>query len=246
MTRPIPDLLLERLRLGELDPAVAAEIEARLDPAARARLDRLGEDDAALLDALPPRVVAAEVERRHRSSRPRPRSAPFVGLALAGAAAAAALLLWPRVEPPPIAVEDTVRAKGDARLLIYRQAGAAPELLAQGSRAGEGDVIQLGVLLDEAQHAAVASIDGRGAVTVHHPTDPATTALPAGRLVFDHAFAFDDAPAFERFFLVTAPEPIEADVLREAVEALDDPADDALALPNGWHWSATLIEKEVR
>lgn len=244
MTRPIPDLLLERLRLGELDPVAAAEIEARLDPATRARLDRLDADDAALLDALPPRVVAAEVERRRRSHRVRPT--PFVGLALAGAAAAAAVLLWPRVEPPPIAVEDTVRAKGDARLLIYRQAGAAPELLAEGSRAGEGDVIQLGVLLDEAQHAAVISIDGRGAVTVHHPTTPETTALPAGRLVFDHAFALDDAPAFERFFLVTAPEPIGADVLREAVEALGDPADDPLSLPRGWHVSATLIEKEVR
>lgn len=247
MSERIPDLLLERLRHGELDRVDAERLRARLTDADRARLDALARDDARVVAEHPPRVVAVEVERRLRALRAARRAAraPMLGLALASAAALAALWFVPRTPDPVVAVEDTVRAKGDARLLIYRRGhGAEPELLATGSHVRPGDVVQLGVLLDAPGHAAVVSIDGRGAVTVHHPQQGATDALPAGRQVFDHAFAFDDAPAYERFVLVTAPAPIDLEALRRAVDALDDPREDPLALPADWRQSSTLIVKE--
>lgn len=251
MTDHIPDLLLERLRRGELDPAAADALRARLGAADRDRLDALDTDDARTLEAHPPRLVAAEIRRR-LDVAPRRRRAPFAGpaLGLALAAAAAAGLLWfAPPAPTPIAAADagpdTVRAKGDARLLVYRRgSGPEPELLTDGDAARAGDVVQLGVLLDAPRHVAVVSIDGRGALTVHHPQGSAPDALPAGRLVFDHAFAFDDAPAYERFVLVTAPAPIDLEAIRRAVDALDDPREDPLALPADWRQSSTLIVKE--
>lgn len=251
MTDRIPDLLLERLRRGELDPAAEDALRARLGPAEHARLEALAADDARTLTEHPPRRVAAEIRRRLDVAPARRRRVPFTGpaLGLALTAAAAAALLWAAPPAPPVATADagpdTVRAKGDARLLVYRRGpGPEPELLGDGDPARAGDVVQLGVLLDAPRHVAVVSIDGRGALTVHHPTGSTTDALPAGRLVFDHAFAFDDAPAYERFVLVTAPAPIDLDALRRAFDALEDPRQDPLPLPADWRQSSTLIVKE--
>lgn len=290
MSDRIPDLLLERLRRGELAPVEAARLRARLGAEGEARLAALEVDDRRVLAEHAPGRVVAEVERRLRGDGMAWQKAvgepdrvvwhggwpgwqdkwqgrwqgrwlgslrrwrgPILGLTLAGAAAVAAIVglsgvSSPDGRPDPLGIEgDGVRAKGDARLLIYRPgAGAEPDLLAEGSPVRAGDVVQLGVLLDRPGHVAVVSVDGRGALTVHHPVGAATVLLPAGRQIFDHAFAFDDAPDFERFFLVTAPDVIDLDALRLAVEGLDDAREDALALPAEWRQTSILIVKEMR
>lgn len=308
MSDRIPDLLLERLRRGELAPVEAARLRARLGAEGEARLAALEVDDRRVLAEHAPDVVVAEVERRLRGdgmawqgggegadrvgaqgrvdgsdrvgspdrvvwhggwpgwqdkwhgrwqgrwlASVRRWRGPILGLTLAGAAAVAAIVglsgvSSPDLRPDPLGIEgDGVRAKGDARLLIYRPgAGAEPDLLAEGSPVRAGDVVQLGVLLDRPGHVAVVSVDGRGALTVHHPAGAATVLLPAGRQIFDHAFAFDDAPDYERFFLVTAPDVIDLDALRLAVEGLDDAREDALALPAEWRQTSILIVKEMR
>lgn len=249
-----PDLILERLRLGELDPAARRRVEAGLGPAEQARIEAMREDDARLLQAHPPRVVALEIERRFEASRPvRPR--PVWTFAAVGALAAACVALFalnpgatpdaPRAVRGVVAPVDTVRAKGDARLLVYRQTSAVePEMLSDGDRAAPGDLLQLGVLLDTPRHVVVLSIDGRGAVT-HHYT---STGLAEGKVLFDHAFALDDAPDFERFVVVTAAEPIDPAIVESAAKARAETsgADRApLSLPDGLSQLSTLIRKET-
>ena len=61
----VPDLLVEQLALGELSPKRAAELRARLQ-AERGGLERLAAielENSAILQALPPRRVAADPEQ---------------------------------------------------------------------------------------------------------------------------------------------------------------------------------------
>lgn len=243
----IPDLLLERLRLGELDPVAAERLRASMSPADEARLAAMAADDARLLAERPPRVVAAAVAAR--ASRPARRSmALWLAPALVAAGALAVFALR-GVEPigpeTPLATADAgVRAKGDDRLLVYRRVGEGEELLADEAAAGPGDVLQLALSLKAGGYVVVQSVDGAGAITAHFPPEGAPAGpLDAGRHALDHAFALDDAPAFERFVMVTADAPIDPDAVRAALAATPD---GPLALPDGWRQSSVTLRKAAR
>ncbi len=248
MSAPIPDFLLERLRLDELDPVAAARLRDRMSPADEARLEAMRTDDARLLDDLPPRVVAAEVDRR-RQGRARSMSWLLVP-ALAMAAAAALFALRPAPETTvaqaPIqasqeAPTEITRAKGDDRLLVFRRAADGEELLEDGAPARPGDLLQLALVLTADRHAVIMSVDGRGAVTTHFPTAARPDPIEAGRHALDHAFALDDAPRYERFVLVTAAAPIDAAQVRDALIAAGD---GPLELPERWQQDSVLVRKE--
>lgn len=243
MTRPTPDLMLERLRLGELDPVAAERLKAAMSPEESARLDAMDAEDAELIALHPPRVVAVEVERRARPASTRRR---WVWAAPVLAAAAVALLVWPtpeRIAPEPaVGVAPTERAKGGDRLLVYRKVGDAIESLADGAHARPGDVLQLAVLLGADRYVAVVSVDGRGTVTRHFPVVDGPAGLQtAGRVPLDHAFALDDAPEYERFVLVTAPEPFDPSMVGDALREIGG---GSLSLPDGWTHDRVDIVKE--
>lgn len=207
MRAQIPDRWLERYVVGELDDARRREVEAAraADPEVARRLDALLRSNEEILARYPP----AELLRRR----------PGVGwqwpvVALVGAAAAA-LLLVPRGPPEP-AVEGgpTERVKGLApQLQLYGEGRRTP--LREGERVRQGDVLQIAFVRGDAEQGAILAIDGRGGVTVHAATLPPSG--PSGAVVLDAALVLDDAPGFERFFLVTCPTPL-------AVEALVDDA----------------------
>lgn len=210
--RHLPEWLAERAALGE-----APDID--LDPARRRALEA---SDRAILDALPPGMVAAEVERRYRAQRRRDRPRRIaVGMAIA-VAAVLFVVFAVRLRPvPQIAMIDppeTTRPKGDSRLVVHRKSGDAAERLADGALAAPGDVIQLSYVAAGARFGAIVSIDGRGAVTVHLPgagTDAAELGQ-GGAVPLADAYELDDAPDFERFVLVTSKRPFSVAAVRAA------------------------------
>lgn len=270
----VPDLLVERLRLGELDPARAAEVRRRLaeEPGGDERLRALDASDAEVLDAYPPAAVAREVARRldlstglagpeEKGRAPGWRVSLAIGLP---ALAAAAVLLFV-LGPPPAEPErlpgfadpagDGIRIKGlEPHLVVYRQRGDAVERLSSGAEARPGDLLQIAFVAAGRPHGAVLSIDGRGAVTLHHPLPPAdlapaasAPALEDGEVRLPASYQLDDAPAFERFFLVTAGAPFPIAGVVEAARSLGlDPArakTAALPLPPGLEATSFLLVK---
>ncbi|MCP3103355.1 ActD protein [Myxococcus sp. K15C18031901] len=237
-----PDWLLERIALGELPPESLVAARARLEqePDGRARLARLEEDSQRTLSRHSAEAVASEVRRREHLARvrgdaARPSERPdWQGLALGMPVVASLVLLFlsaPRdsVEPPllsPARVEllETPGIKGDARLLVYRQGMGLgdPELLMDHAQAHAGDLLQLSYVSGGKTHGVVVSVDGRGAVTLHFPTTlVGSTALKPGRAVsLAHSYELDDAPDFERFFLVTSQGPLDAGAVLEAARLL--------------------------
>lgn len=226
----VPEILVERLRLGELPPEVAARVRARLE--ARGELGRvqaLAADDAAILARHPslPRHVLARVaagapERRAGAVR-------WVPL-LAVVAATMVLALRVPIEAgvprsssssgdPTERTDLTDRMKGDPALFVWRErAGASPVRVRDGDRAEAGDRLRLVFERGDFAAAALYSIDGRGTVTEH-----LAPGVAAPRVTLPSSFVLDDAPDFERFLLVLAREPFgdpELRALGSALEAL--------------------------
>ncbi len=259
----VPDLLIEQLLLGELPEEQDRELRA--DPQVQARLAELQESDRRILRDYRPEVVAGLIRqrmeretRRDGAARRVPgrrfRLAPLAGFAALLIAAGVTLaVLAPPARGPADGPEETRLKGARTHLVIHRRNPAGAETLAAGEVARAGDELQLGYVAPAATGAAVygtiVSIDGRGVVTLHFPAGSAK----AGRLegegerTLDYAYRLDDAPEFERFFLVTAdrPFPVE-EVLRAARKLAGSPQAarrNALALPAGLEQGSLLLLK---
>lgn len=212
---PIRTWLVERAALGEAPPG------AELTAEERRRVEALrAENDAALAEH-PPARVAAEIQRRlARSDRGRrlglaPRVVFVAGPALAVATLVVTVVREPSGPDAPSgptpstatpADPEAVRIKGAADLLAHRKTARGSAPLRSGDVVAPGDRVQLGVRLDAPAHVVVVSIDGRGVTTLHVPTDAAMPPprFDAGATSLPFSYELDDAPRFERFFLVTA------------------------------------------
>lgn len=182
----VPDILVERLRLGELSPEEAARVRQRLaDANELGRLDALDDDDRQTLARHPTLPVRPQAPRRLALVLP----------ALVTAAVALVLL----VRGPS---DDGLRSKGDVRpaLVVYRQSAHGYEVLADEQRAARGDVLQLGYVAAGRELGTILSIDGRGVTTVHLRV---SRLQQGGEVRLPDAYVLDDAPTFERFELLT-------------------------------------------
>ncbi|PTL84823.1 ActD-like protein [Vitiosangium sp. GDMCC 1.1324] len=251
-----PDWLLERIALGELPPEELAAARARLlqEPDGAARLSALEADTAACLARHPPAEVAHRVGSRARVSRargmlPARGFLPVLTLVPALAAAALVVLVRPQV-PAPVGPEtELTRIKGlEPRLTLYRQHQDAAEPLAEGTRAAPGDVVQLAYVAAGRAQGVILSVDGRGTLTLHAPESGATSVplAPSGTHALPGAYALDDAPGFERFFLVTAETPFALDEVLAAARSLaghPEARNSPLPLPSRYTQTSFLLEK---
>jgi hypothetical protein len=237
-----PEWLVERLALGELDAAAAADVRRRLAAEGRdveVELSALAASTREILETHPPARLAAAVRARAAARAPR-RWLVVAPLALAGVAA---LVLVAR--PAPRSTNETreggetgledVRIKSAAEVGVYRHR--------------DGDLLQLTYRAPTDAFGVLISIDGRGQVTVHWPEAAALAArLSAkGEVRLPSAYELDDAPAFERFFLVSADAPFPLAPVLDAARALATrPAAaraQGIALPRSLHQTSLTLTK---
>ncbi len=232
MTTPtrITDRQLERYRLGELPADEAASVGQALakDGDARARLESLCADDARILAQHPPRVVAAAIrsrlDRAAEAGTRRPRlslAQTLVPLLSAAAVAVGLTALLParpeRTTGPP------TRLKGlEPSLMVFRKAATGAEPLGPAATAKPDEVVQIAYQAAGRRYGVVVSIDGRGRVTRHLPLagDRAAVLKAGAPVPLPEAYRLDDAPGFERFFLVTADTPFSVELVVRAVQRL--------------------------
>ncbi|MCP3166025.1 ActD-like protein [Myxococcus qinghaiensis] len=269
----IPDWLLERIALGELPPEELAAARARLEqePGGLERLAALEADSRATLERLSPARVAREVDTRFRRGAPArqaPARSPWLTSAMGLVPVLAALALFVIAQPDPgpggapgsLGTEPTgpvagldpepTRSKGlTPRLEIHRQRAQADELLAEGASAVAGDVVQLAYVAAGHTHGVILSVDGRGSVTLHapeHGAQEAATLSPSGTQRLAGAYELDDAPRFERFFLVTSDQPFAVESVLEAARVLaasPDAHTASLFLPEGLTQVSFTLQK---
>jgi hypothetical protein len=256
MNRPVPTPLLEQLRLGELPAETAVRLRAELSEADAVRLAALDADDAEILDRHPPHLVATAIRRRAEAANASKRG-PF-GWWLAMPALAACALVFVVLQPQGVetqpktlggvgaSIDDGVRAKGDARLLVFRRTASGSEPMVSGASAQAGDELRLGWFVEAPTDAVVVSLDGRGVTTPHFPlAGTGVGKATQGRTLLDTAYALDDAPSFERFVLVVGPNVTVERVVEAAKTVAHTPsaATDRLPLPVEWTQIDFLVRK---
>lgn len=195
----VPELLLEKLALGELPQERAAALRQRLGGAGELRLAEIERSNAEILREHPAAEVAAAVRRRlarlEAEAPPRRRGAGWLAWAPVMAAAAVALVWWvgrdgepaggggrsdapliAKAEPslPPTKVGDsqgpeTIYLKGDPRLMIDRVTDGRATRMSAGDAVAAGDLLQLGYIANGVQQGVVVSVDGAGVATLHFP-----------------------------------------------------------------------------
>ena len=236
---PLSDWLLERLALGELDAATAADVRQRLAAEGRTVDDviaRVAASNQELMEQHPPATTVAAIRRRAAATaaaQPARRRMFVWGAPLALAAAAAAALMIARpwrsgagavsTKDVPVEALEYIGVKGDLALHVYRHGAAGDERLRDGARATRGDLLQLAYASKTGGYGVLLSIDGARKVTLHLPEADAGKAaqLRDGRVVqVPSAYQLDDAPDFERFFFVTAAEPFDVAPIVAAARTL--------------------------
>jgi hypothetical protein len=109
------------------------------------------------------------------------------------------------------------------RLYVYRHRDDGDQRLSDGAHASRGDLVQLAYGSHGGGYGVVLSIDGARRVTLHWPERPegdAPALKAAGETRLPSAYELDDAPAFERFFLVRSQSPFTVATAIEAAHAL--------------------------
>ena len=254
---PIPQWTLERYALGELPPDQTRVIRQQIadDPAAAAQLRELESDDRAIRMRYPAGKMAEQIRSKAGVVEPRRRVSRWAMAApVLAMAAALMLVVLPGI---PDTIENTdiqliddggiiAKGTGDAILRVVRQADDA--VLDDGALVAAGDILGFRYNAAGARHGVLLSVDGNGVVTLHFPPEMlGATMLESGTVTLDLAYELDDAPEFERFFLVTADTPIDVGAVIAAARALvnDDARDGDPTLPEGAQWTDLLLRKRA-
>lgn len=253
------------------------ERAAAADARVRSALSEIASSNRDILALYPPADFKDRLLARLKDDggpaqdRERRRSVPARGFSwrrgLAVASASAVLILAAVVGIPRIrgrvgaagagpGVERAV-VKGDAgldltktQLLVYQKHGDLAEILTDGKEAEAGALLQLAYVANAEPYGVILSVDGRGAVTRHFPLEAGGSTLLAlnKKSLLPNAIELDDAPGFERFFLVTSSAPVDVPgVLAKAAELAQDQGrarHAALDLPAGLSQRSVLILKE--
>jgi len=227
-TKPIPPWKLERFVLGELSEKERAAIKRRIEacPETARAVEEIRRSDVEFRRRLPadeilPEILKAEARERERTAPARPRRR-FLKILIPAAplAAAATLLLVVMLrEPPENRIKGGATDTSQAKIEVYRKAGPSVEMLKAGDTVRAGDLIQIAYFPSGKPYGMIASLDGRGAVTLHFPgSETDSTRLAAGPQVkLETSYELDDAPDFECFYFITAAEEID---IREALSRI--------------------------
>ena len=257
-TVPVPDLYLERYRLGELPKDERGRIEQllELDPELRGRLDALKESEGELARRYPAPDLADRIRGRLRQATAAERtqvSEPRTWGWLVPAVAAAALLLvvGPTLIWPPSPTDDILIKGADAELVVFRKTPSGSERLESGASALPGDLIRVGYRAAGHAFGVIVSTDGRGSVTQHLPRSGGqAAALEAGATVLlDFSYELDDAPRWERFYLITGDEAFALEPVKQAARRVattgSEHSPPALELVRGLEQSVFSLTKET-
>ncbi|HJP34074.1 MAG TPA: hypothetical protein QGF95_26295 [Candidatus Latescibacteria bacterium] len=247
---PVPMWKLERFVLGELPAEELALLRDRVEADADLcrQVETLRQGDADVRLQYPAPWMARQILARAAGVAPARSRWKQIRWSLAPVAAVALLAI---VALPGLRDGESTRIKGPgASLTVHRRTADGSEGLRDGSTAQMGDLIRLQYVAAGAAYGAILSVDGRGAVTRHLPLQGDTSPrLETGGITpLETAYELDDAPRWERFFLVTGMQPFSIETVTAAaraaaVESKTGPAPESLDLPEGLEQSALTLIK---
>lgn len=110
--------------------------------------------------------------------------------------------------------DNGTRIKGmDARMEVWKKTGDSAVQMQNLDAASEGDEIQLRYSVPEKCYGLLFSMDGNGVITMHMGDNNRAIVLEPGKMTtLPFAYKLDNAPKFEKFFLLTSKADFAVDV----------------------------------
>lgn len=231
----IPDWKLERYLTGDLPEGEMREIREleKTDEMLAHRVKLLREDNAAILRKMPFERLAEKMDARDNGAERKDNVVRFGFVKFAAAAAlvfaVVSVALFSQREVVPAqstdggaqamdvamadAQDDGTRIKGlDARMEVWKKTGDSAVQMSNLGEAREGDEIQLRYAVPEKCYGMLFSMDGNGTVTMHMADGSQAVVLEPGKMTtLPFAYKLDNAPKFEKFFLLTSRAAFELD-----------------------------------
>ena len=224
----IPDWKLERYLTGDLPATEMRKIREleKTDAIFANRVKMMREDNAAILRKMPFERLSEKMDAMPGRSGSAGNTV-HVNFKLVKFAAAAALVLavvsvalfgQREVMAPAqsgaqvmdVAMLDSqdegTRIKGmDARMEVWKKTADSAVQMSNLDEAREGDEIQLRYSVPEKSFGLLFSMDGNGALTMHMGSENHAVELAPGEMTtLPFAYKLDNAPKFEKFFLLTS------------------------------------------
>ena len=234
----ISDFKLERYLLGELPEGEMQALREReaCDEIFAARVKQLREEGKRFLaenpfDAIEERIEAAEGMDCHVADAP--RNDVDAGRNILWLKVAAALIIALGVfsmvllnrdvetfagerasmEVAMADADNGIRIKGmQASLEVWKKTGDSAVQMVNLGEASEGDEIQLRYRVPQKCFGMLFSMDGNGTITMHMGDGSKAIELEPGKMTtLPFAYKLDNAPKFEKFFLLTSEKAFEID-----------------------------------
>ncbi len=237
MSRIIPDILIEQAALGELSQEKMDELRKECD--LDALIAEIQASNREILNKYPPAEIAGRIKSggQIQLEKKRPPAAEEkkprrilqgvfrVGLPMAAAAALFIAVGLPAMRSGGSLSDDAgamgVRLKGqEPEIKVYRQTSGGAEELQNEDTVHENDLLQVSYIAAGSKYGVILSIDGSGAVTLHHPGGVIGDQQLAkgGEYALPFSYQLDDAPRFERFYFISGSEEIPMDLLMSEAE----------------------------
>lgn len=243
---PISDLTLERFVLEELPAEVQRQISDLLesDDILRRRIEDLRASNKAILEEAPPALTARKIRNRMTGDRsPNTTTASHWWVPAIAVAAALLIFIPGQFQSTDGPESGYTGIKGQTpHLVLYRQVDEKTERLDDGAAAVEGDVIQIVCISPDEGYGVIFSIDGRDSLVLHRAERGVSFKLKTGKPdTLGFSYQLDDAPAYERFYLVTAEQPFYVIPL---IKKARQTTDRTLSLPDQYRLDTFTLNKE--
>ncbi|NOY08096.1 MAG: hypothetical protein GXP33_04560 [Spirochaetes bacterium] len=261
-TENIPDIFYEKFILDELPLRRYKELLKAENT--DKKITGLKESNSVILDKYPPEIICRSIKMRLKEKRklnklhilfPFFYSRKF--LLVITAVFVLSFIGIIQIKYAGVSAKDSVksgiettRIKGlSPYIKIYKETKNGPVLLGNNSLVKINDILQLSYNSAGYRYGIIFSIDGNGTISLHFPeADTASALLKTGMEVpLPYAYELDDAPYFERFFLVTSNSGINVDKFLKYAKKLSlsrvADKDFNLNLPKGFRQSSILLKK---
>ena len=250
--------------LDELPAELKNDVENALGKSSelRDRLVELKKSNANILQTYPVEQVFVKVDQRsHKLRTGEVLHSPLYRLGVAATLPlflVVILIQWFPMNKSDkvidmLPMEQGVRLKGlTPKVVLYRQGVSSLEQVSENTLLKENERLQLAYVAAGYQYGVIFSIDGRGVVTTHFPDYlPSSNLSPSledgGETYLSYSYELDDAPIFERFFIVASHQPFDVSlVLDNAVQLAKEPAratSEMLSLPEELVQSTVIVLK---
>lgn len=215
------NLKLEQYLLDELSESDKKEIEN--NPEYMKEIERLKESNNQFFDKFNIQSLAKETEKR-TNDRSKVVKFPVKTISSLAAAAACFILIiniLPNLNRKQND-EEIIYLKGEQKIRVYLKDNNEIQELNNLNRVKENDQLQITYHSKE-NYGVIFSLDGLNNITYHYPESlQSTTKLKIGREInLPRSYTLDNAPYFEKFYLITSDKSFNLDLVNSAIQAIE-------------------------